>query len=424
MTQTVTYLDYRPKGAAKGLFSCRSPEVLLVGPAGTGKTRAVLEYINWLCEQYDGIRVLICRQTRVSLTESVLVTWETKVLYRGHPALRGSDANRANRHSYRYPNRSEVIVGGLDNPDRIMSTEYDVVYVAEATETTEEAVEKLASRLRNNVLPWQQLVCDCNPAHPGHWLKKRADRGAMVTLRSRHEDNPSLTPEYLTRLSALTGHRRARLYEGRWVAAEGSVFGTEFDPARNVIEPFPVPEDWPWVYCIDPGWAHVTAIGGHAIAPNGTIYLAELRYQSGATIAAHAQWVLDSIRGKNIRSVMLDPRHGFIKTAQSPKTIAEQFAECGVETVPWPRKAGVQVEALVNVIRQMLINGKLKVFSNCPDAINEFQTWAYKRNAAGEAAGSDDSFVDASNDYLDGLIGLVSSELYTSYETQRTEYYR
>jgi hypothetical protein len=124
MTETV-YHDYVAKGAAADLFRCRDPEVLIEGPAGTGKTRAVLEYVNATCELHDGIRVLICRQTRVSLTESVLVTWENKVLWPGHPAITG-DASRANRHSYRYPNDSEIVLGGLDNP-----AEYESSVLAE-----------------------------------------------------------------------------------------------------------------------------------------------------------------------------------------------------------------------------------------------------------------------------------------------------
>jgi PBSX family phage terminase large subunit len=259
---------YHAKGAAARLFREQSPELLIEGPAGTGKTRAVLEKVNWLCEEHAGIRILICRATRVSMTESVLVTFENKVLWPGHPAVTGT-ASRANRHSYTYPNGSEIICGGLDNPDRIMSTEYDVICVFEATETSEEAVEKLATRLRNNVLPYQQLICDCNPAAPGHWLNQRALRGQMVRLLSRHNDNPSVTPEYLGTLKGLTGHRRARLYEGRWVAGEGTVY-PEFDVERHVIRAFPIPDSWPWIVWWDPGYFHKTAIIWAALSTRRT----------------------------------------------------------------------------------------------------------------------------------------------------------
>ena len=102
---------FRPSGAASALFLARDPEVLIEGPAGTGKTRAVLEYVNYLCEEYPGIRVLLYRKTRTSMSESVLVTWEEKVLWEGHPARVG-DAQRNTRQHYKYPNGSHVVVGG------------------------------------------------------------------------------------------------------------------------------------------------------------------------------------------------------------------------------------------------------------------------------------------------------------------------
>ena len=41
------------------------------------------------------------------------------------------------RQAYHYPNGSEVVVGGLDKPSKVMSTEYDLVYVQEAIELFE-----------------------------------------------------------------------------------------------------------------------------------------------------------------------------------------------------------------------------------------------------------------------------------------------
>lgn len=232
--------EYGPRGAAAELFRNKAPEVLIEGPAGTGKTRAVLEYVNWLCESYAGIRVLLFRKTRTSMSESVLVTWEEKVLWDGHPARTG-DAQRNTRQHYRYPNGSHVVIGGMDNSDRIMSTEYDVACCFEATECTLEDWEKITSRLRNNVLPWQQGVADCNPSHQYHWLNQRANQGRMERLLSRHKDNPSVTPEYLSKLEALTGARFERLFKGLWVSEEGLVYDT-WDPAKHIIDQSDAPE--------------------------------------------------------------------------------------------------------------------------------------------------------------------------------------
>ena len=234
MPESVKVHEFRPKGAAAMLFRCKDPEVLLEGPAGTGKTRALLEYVNYLCEEHPGIRVLIFRKTRTSMNESVLVTWEEKVLWENHPAKVG-DAHRNNRQHYRYPNGSHVVIGGMDNSDRIMSTEYDVAACFEATEVTLEDWEKVLSRLRNNILPWQQGVCDCNPGSQFHWLNQRANQGLMTRLLSRHEDNPTVTKEYLAKLNRLTGARYERLLKGRWVTEEGLVY-EEYDPTIQLID--------------------------------------------------------------------------------------------------------------------------------------------------------------------------------------------
>ena len=109
------------------------------GPAGTGKTRTALEKLHFCAQKYPGMRGLIVRKTRESLTESALVTFEEKVLPAGSPLAAG--AARATRRSYVYPNGSEVVAGLIANHRdlraKVMSTEYDPVVAVEATELTE-----------------------------------------------------------------------------------------------------------------------------------------------------------------------------------------------------------------------------------------------------------------------------------------------
>jgi len=85
-------------------------------------------------------------------------------------------------------------------------------------------MEKLLTRLRNGVVPYQQAIADCNPQGPKHWIKVRADSGKMTRFISKHEDNPSVTQSYLDTLGSLSGFRKDRLLYGRWVSAEGLVY--------------------------------------------------------------------------------------------------------------------------------------------------------------------------------------------------------
>lgn len=304
---SVREIVYKPKGAARALFKCRAPEVLIEGPAGTGKTRACLEYVNFLCETHDGIRAAICRQTRKSMSESVLQTFEDHVLWPGHPAIVG-DAGRANRTHYTYPNGSHIMIGGLDKPDRIMSTEFDVVYVAEATETTISAWEKLTTRCRNKKMPWQQSIADCNPGSQYHWLNQRAGMGRMKRLLSRHEDNPHVDAAYLEKLQNLTGARRDRLYAGLWVSEEGLVYDN-WDPARHVVPLTPeITSSIKWTFgSIDWGFRNPGCFQVWGVTGDSTLYrLAEV-YRAEKTLDWWAEVICELDTEYRLQRIVADP---------------------------------------------------------------------------------------------------------------------
>ncbi len=275
--------EYRPQGAARELFYAREAEVLLSGPAGTGKSRACLEKLHLCALKYPGARGLIVRKTRASLTESALVTFEERVLPPGSALAQG--AGRAGRHAYRYPNGSEIVVAGIDRPSRVMSTEFDLIYVQEAIELAEEDWEALLTRLRNGVLPYQQLFADTNPSTPAHWLKQRANTGRVRLLESRHEDNPTVTAAYLATLDRLTGARYHRLRWGRWMQAEGAVY-EEWDAARHVLPPAvrEAAREWPRWWAVDFGFTNPFVWQCWACDGDGRLYLLRELYVTGRLV--------------------------------------------------------------------------------------------------------------------------------------------
>lgn len=268
---------YNPRGAAFDVQERTGPEVLICGPSGTGKSRAALEKMHRAALDHPGMRGLICRKVRDSLGSTGLVTWERHVIAEdmaaGTVSFYGGSAAKAAQ--YRYRNGSTVTIGGLDKAIKIMSSEYDLIFCQEAIELTEDDWQALTTRLRNGVMPFQQLLADANPDRPTHWLKQRCDQGRTVMLHSRHEDNPVLfddagqvTPAgaaYIAKLDALTGVRLDRLRYGRWVAAEGLVYEM-FDPALHIIDAV-IGDDWPryWStdfgYCVDEATEILTESG-------------------------------------------------------------------------------------------------------------------------------------------------------------------
>jgi phage terminase large subunit len=242
LSRPVERRAYEPLGAARQMWRSRYGEDLTCGPADTGKSRGCIEKIHFCADKYPRARIIMVRKTRESLTQSAMVTYERKVLPEGWLADSKADQRRhpwriyfsGENQEYQFPNGSIIAVGGMDKPSKLMSSEWDMIYVPEASELTEEDWEILSIRKRNGVMPYQQLLADCNPGPPHHWLKVRCDRGMTRMFHARFSDNPSFTPEREAILQRLTGVRKLRLYDGIWAAAEGLVYG-EWNPAIHLV---------------------------------------------------------------------------------------------------------------------------------------------------------------------------------------------
>lgn len=303
---------YSPWGSARGLFECREAEVLLSGPAGTGKSRACLEKLHMLALINPGMRGLIVRKTLSSLGSTALVTWREQVAVEalGTGEVQWYGGSPQESAQYRYRNGSVIVVGGMDRATKIMSSEYDVIYVQEATELTVNDWEALTTRLRNWKISFQQLMADCNPDAPTHWLKARCDAGGTRLLESRHEHNPTLFgpdgavtvrgADYLAKLDALTGVRYLRLRKGVWAAADGLIYD-EYDPAVHLVDRFEIPDSWTRWWAVDFGFTNPFVCQWWAEDPDGRLFLYRELYQTRQTTDQHARAMLKAVTGRDGR---------------------------------------------------------------------------------------------------------------------------
>lgn len=240
------------------------------------------------------MRGLIVRKTRRSITQSAMVTFERKVL---HPLEKVRF--HTTQQAYLYPNGSELVVGGLDKASKVMSMEYDMAYVQEAIELTEDDWESITTRLRYGVMPYQQLIADTNPDRENHWLNRRGKTGKTKVLESRHEDNPTLwdkerqawTKEgaaYIAKLDALTGVRYKRLRKGLWVQAEGQIYD-EYDPAIHLIDRFDIPYTWPRYLVVDFGFTNPFVAQWWAEDLDGRLFRYREIYMTQRLVEDHAK---------------------------------------------------------------------------------------------------------------------------------------
>lgn len=358
--------EYTPYGTAVEVYHSTDPELLVSGPAGTGKSRAILEKIHDLALHYPRIRALIVRKTRESLSESTLVTFEDEVLGEDHPLLLGKGGKvleRSNRTHYLYPNRSRIVLGGMDKPRKVLSSQYDIIYVPEAIELMIEDWEALATRNRNYKMPWQQLIGDTNPGPPTHWLKMRCDAGLTKIIHSRHEDNPcyfdQTTGEWTTEgklyvfgtLDRLTGVRRKWFREGQWVAAEGIVLET-WDESIHLINRFAIPPEWRRIVSIDFGYRNPFVAQWWAIdMAKDRMYRYREIYMTGRIVQDHAQAILRYSEGEKIEAFISD------HDAEDRATLARY----GVRTIPAKKSIKTGIDAIESRLR-MDDDGKPRLF--------------------------------------------------------------
>jgi phage terminase large subunit len=369
---------YRPRGNCKLLLRCRDPEVLLSGPAGTGKSRACLEKVHAMCLLNPGMRALICRKAAVTLSSTALQTYQkfvaAEAIECGDVKYYGGSSQEP--ASYRYKNGSVIGIGGMDKASKIMSSEYDLVYVQEATELTQEDWEAITTRLRNWRVSFQQLLADCNPQAPTHWLKQRADSGRTTMLDTIHEDNPVLFDDYgqitengaayIAKLDALTGVRYQRLRQGKWVAAEGVIY-TGYQSTRHIIDvddlpeisPYPdtwaldsrnlhrdptgIPMSWKRYWAVDFGYTNPFVLQCWAEDEDGRLYLYREIYFTGRTVDEHAKQILGLVT--NERGSWTEPKPSAIVCDWDAEGRATLEKELGLSTEPAFKQVVEGIEA-------------------------------------------------------------------------------
>lgn len=362
---------YEPRGGAKQLLTAKDPDILAVGPAGTGKTLAACYKAHFTLLRYPGARGLMCRQVLEDLKSGALTTYINGV----HPERAGVKEFGGNRFypaEFRYPNGSVMLVVGLDKPGKVMSAEFDFIYPNEATElAADDTWQKLKSRLRNGATPYQQIFGDANPSYPQHWLNKRCNEGLTRRIASTHKDNPAYWDEakndwtplgqqyVVSTLGSLTGVERARLLDGVWVAAEGLVYPMFTDTMIGTVDT----EGWSTYLGVDVGSRNPTVILTGHVSGDERVHISREIHQRNLSSTD----ILDAITTEADRS---DPEVIYIDP--SAKGVITDLERLAYPVLP-------ATNDVLEGIRQTksVLNRGFSIDPSCTETIGEFGAYAY-----------------------------------------------
>jgi len=367
-------------GAAREFWAYKGTEAILEGPYETGKTFAALTKLHALLCKYPNSRALMVRKTYKSLVQSAVVTYETKVLPFKPDDQRSQIIKYGGEHPdfYLYPNGSRLIVGGLDKAGKVLSAEYDFIYVNQAEELSLDDWEKLIGRAtgRAGNAPYTQVLADCNPDVPTHWIKNRKE---IRLFQQRHEHNPRLYNQQtgeitehgektMKVLDSLTGLRYKRGRKGLWVSAEGQVYDN-FDPETHVIDPFEIPAEWARYRVIDFGYTNPFVCQWWARDHDGRFYLYREIYMTHRTVKVHAAQIRKLSAGESYVATIADhdAEDRATLTENGIKTIAaKKEISRGIQKVEDRLKKQGDGKPGIYIFRECLVEADRELYREYP----------------------------------------------------------
>lgn len=197
--------------------------LVLMGGAGSGKSVFAAQKIIGRCLT-ERHRFLIIRKVSDTLKDSVFKLIVGRLSDMG--ILGMCDVNKTEK-TILFPNKSEILMKGLDDPEKIKSIAgITGIWVEEATELLSEDFDQLDLRLRGETPSYKQIIFTFNPISEQSWLKGRFfddPPESCTTLVTTYEHNHFIDPEYreILELKAKTNPNFYRVYKlGQWGVPE------------------------------------------------------------------------------------------------------------------------------------------------------------------------------------------------------------
>lgn len=359
---------------------CKKKIVINRGGARSSKSYSIGQLILTKFLSEKDKKILIVRKTLPSLRISTMQMWKELLYNYGvGPYLREEKLLM----NYYY-NNNVVHFGSIDDPEKIKSTEWNYIWMEEATEFKFEDFTQLNLRLSAKTHDGNrnQLFISFNPVDEFHWIKEKIlDSGAYdcEEIHSTYKDNPYLDADYIQTLEDLINQdiNFHRIYAlGEWGKLDNLIYPGGWKVVDDLDEGFDF-------YGLDFGFNVPSALVKISIAEKG-LQVQQKLYQSGLTNTDLIDRCKKLIPNKNHAIIYAD--------AAEPDRILE-FKKAGFKRIKAAHKS---VEDGIDFVKSQ----KLFIDRTSEDLIKEMRSYSWKTDKHGNVLDEPVKFMDHALDAM------------------------
>jgi phage terminase large subunit len=380
-------------------YNCNSEVVVNVGGARSSKSfsLAQLFIIKLLTESNK--RFLILRKTLPSMRIS---TYKLIVDLLSEYGVYNPASHNKTARTYVHRNNF-VHFTGLDDPQKIKSTEWNYVWMEEANEFTWEDFITLKTRMSAKSYDGKQnqMFLSLNPCDEGNWVyqkvikskgrKVERSKSNIAVFKSNYLNNPFLSTEYVNSLVALKEEDETyyKIYTlGEWSLPKNLIYNN-----WEITENFPGNFD-EVIYGLDFGFNNPTAlikIGYY----DGNIYLKQLIYETKLTnelLIARMRQVVNAEMSPPSPPSKGEHKYDFIYADCAEPQRIEEIYRAGFNIHP----AEKSVRDGIDFVKRR----KLSVHSDSGDLIDELKKYKWKEDRDGNILDEPVKFMDHAMDAM------------------------
>lgn len=348
--------------------------VVNVGGVRSGKSYALAQCCNAYALEYTGLVIGVCRKVASTLQTSVINNY---IKVANKFGIWEDDNYNKSEKFYKYdlhdynPVKSTVLFFGLDAVEKIKSTEFNLIWLEEATGFSYDDFTFLKTRLSAPCPEgWKrnQILLSLNPSDARGWIRtKLLTRPDVCLIESTYKDNPFLSESYIKNILALKD-LNPKMYDmlvlNKWGVSEGIVFDK-----WELYDESTAPQNYDQVlYGLDFGWNHPTALIQCSFKEN-EVYLKEVIYEQHI----NNRELIDLMKKDNL----VDPKLTIVADSAEPARIDDIF-DNGFQRIEGIKK--IDVVKTINILK----NYKIFIHKESKNIQFEFNNYEWKKNLAGE----------------------------------------